>query len=353
MAQPIRVLVVDDSAFMRTAVSGMLKKASDIEVAGTARNGVEAVAKAKALQPDVVTLDIEMPEMDGLTALPQIKRVSKAAVIMLSSLTREGSEAALAAMRRGAEDVLAKDNSQVSVNIGDIERDLLEKVRVFGRRSQQKKHTAATHDTRVPRHLAKLDLSDYDALAIGSSTGGPPVVERLICSLPSDFPLPVLLAQHMPEMFTRAMSERLDGLSALRVRHAQPGVPVKRGEAYIAPGGKHLRLRHLNGRNLRLEVSEKPTEALYKPSVNELFASAADAFGERTLAIMLTGMGDDGLIGSRELHAKGGTLLAQDEASCVVYGMPKAVTEAGIVAASLNPDQMIQLLNPSAVSACK
>lgn len=349
MSQAIKVLVVDDSAFMRTAISGMLKSAAGVEVVGTARNGVEAVARAKALKPDVVTLDIEMPEMDGLTALPQIKRVCQAAVIMLSSLTREGSEAGLTAMRLGAEDVLAKDNAKVSVNIGNIGETLLAKVHALGRRRKTSQPNSGP--VRKINSSAKIALSDYDAIVIGSSTGGPPVLEQLICSLPRKFPLPILLAQHMPELFTRTMAERLDGLSPLQVHHAQTGMRVQPGEVYVAPGGKHLKLRHINRRQHRIEVSTNPVDALYKPSVNELFASAAQAYGGRCLAIVLTGMGEDGLIGAQELHAMGATILAQDQSSCVVYGMPKAITEEGLVKASLNPDQMISLLAQAIANA--
>jgi len=345
---PIRVLVVDDSAFMRKAISGMFAAEAGFEVVGIARDGLDAVHQAREKKPDVVTLDVEMPKLDGLSALPRIRQVCDAAVIMVSSLTTEGSEAALTALRLGASDMVAKDASQISLSIGNLQQELLGKVRAI----------AGNHNSAAPKPSArpasavnKLAFSKFDVLVIGSSTGGPPVLETLLNPLPATFPLPIVVAQHMPLIFTKAMAARLDGASGLHVLHGERGLPLLPGHAFIAPGGQHARIqRGLNGR-LRLDVSDQPAESLYKPSVNELFRSAAAVCKGRTLAIVLTGMGEDGLEGARLLHPAGATILAQDPESCVVYGMPKAVTQAGLIAASLCPDQMLKLLTGSTLNA--
>ncbi len=340
----IGVLVVDDSAFMRRAIQTMLSRQEGLTVLGAAQDGLEAVEACQRLQPDVVTLDIEMPRMDGLTALRQIKRVCRASVLMVSSLTTAGSVATFSALRSGADDFIAKDLSQVSLDIVKIESDLVAKVRQLGIVSR----TRAT----VPKTIAvsscdeppKLRASHFDVVLIGSSTGGPPVLESILTALPAEFPLPVLVAQHMPLLFTRTMAQRLDEVCAMKVEHAAGGMRAEPGCVYIAPGGNHLRLRGLLGGVKLLEVSPRPTEALYKPSVNELFASAAKACAARCLAVVLTGMGDDGLEGGRTLHAAGGTILAQEPNSCVVYGMPRAVSQAGLITASLTPTQIAETL---------
>jgi two-component system chemotaxis response regulator CheB len=349
VAEKIRVLVVDDSAFMRTAIRKMLEKDDSIEVAGIARNGLMAIEEAKRIQPDVITLDIEMPEMDGLTALRHLKRVCEASILMISSLTSEGSQATLTALRNGASDFLAKDLSQVSLDIVKIETELLEKVHALGRpdRTAQRRQRRFAPGTDAPSAQTPpvLRVQDYDVLMIGSSTGGPPVLEHILGKLPADLGVPVVVAQHMPVLFTKVMSERLNNLSRLNIVHGEDRLPLLKGHVYIGQGGQHVRiLRGISGR-LTLEISPKPQEALYKPSVNELFASGSRACGARALAVVLTGMGEDGLIGARELHAQGGRILAQDHESCAVYGMPKAVTQAGLIMASLSPQGLTDALS--------
>ena len=343
MSNAIRVLIVDDSAFMRQTLRRMLDGKDSIQVVGTVANGRLAIAEAERLKPDVITLDIEMPEMDGLTALPRLLRVCQARILMVSSLTVDGSHAALTAMRLGADDFLAKDQSQISLNLGPLEDELLLKVRTLGRNNRHRTMRSITPSQSSAASL-KLSVSDYDVMLIGSSTGGPPVLETIITSLPKSFPLPVVIAQHMPAMFTATMAERLDETSELNVLHGQPNLPVSKGHVYVAMGGQHTRLRRRAAGGYRLEVSPEPTNAPYRPSVNELFASGAETFGKRVLAIVLTGMGDDGLVGAQLLREKGATILAQDADSCVVYGMPKVVTQAGLVAANLNPSQFVQAL---------
>ena len=357
----VRVLVTDDSAFMRSAIRRILSAADDIEVVGIATNGLEAIAKARDLQPDVVTLDIEMPQMDGLTALRQIKRVCPAAVLMVSSLTREGSQATLSALRMGAADFIAKDQSQISLKLDSLQGQLVAKVRALGANAGVARDSSAggvARGTGVSQRpgagakpasggggveLPAARLADVQIVVIGSSTGGPPVLEQLVASVTPRTPCPIVIAQHMPPLFTEAMAERLDRITPATVVHARPGMSVDPGHIYVAPGGEHTRVFKSIGAP-RLRIGPGPGELLYKPSVDELFTSAAEAFGRRTLAIVLTGMGEDGLIGARAISAAGGLILAQDHASCVVYGMPKAVTQAGLADGSCTIDQIAQVL---------
>jgi two-component system chemotaxis response regulator CheB len=330
----ISILVVDDSAFMRKAISTMLEKDPEIRVVGTARNGQEGLDKVRELDPDVVTMDIEMPVMDGLTALPRIMAEMPRPVLMISSLTTEGAEATLKAMELGAVDFIPKDLSKVSLDIVRIEKDLQRKVKTVARRKfkrpQPAKSLASQAAKPAPAPLAKpTGRPQRDIVAIGVSTGGPPAVQKVLSALPADFPVPILIAQHMPAAFTGPFAKRLDGVCGITVKEAEDGEAVRSGVAYIAPGGKHLKAVR-NGVKLRIKVDEEPKEALYKPSVNVLVDSVAEIYGRRVLSVILTGMGSDGLEGVREAKAKGGLALAQDDASCVVYGMPKAIVDAGL-----------------------
>lgn len=355
----MRVLVVDDSAFMRRAIGKMLDSAEGIEVVGLARNGREGLEMAIKLRPDVITLDVEMPEMDGLTALRRIMADCPTPVVMCSSLTTAGSRAALQALKLGAVDVVAKDSSQVSLKIMDLENDLVTKVRVAaksrirvrGRMTGPGQPGAAGRAGAIeakpaPVRLPVLKPAQVGLVVIGSSTGGPPVVEAILASLPGDFCAPVVVAQHMPRLFTESLATRLDERCKMRVLHAESGMRLETATAYILPGGLHGRVVRGVGNRLVFDISEKPTDAIYRPSVNELMGSAGRAMGDRAVGVMLTGMGEDGLNGARDLVRLGGTLIAQNEETCVVYGMPKAVTQAGLVEASLAPGQIAQVLRP-------
>ena len=341
----MKVLIVDDSAFMRRAIEEMLKNDPQIEIVGKAKNGVEGLEMANRLKPDVITLDIEMPEMDGLTTLRRIMRECPTQVIMLSSLTTEGSHVALQAMKLGAGDVLAKDMSQVSLSVTNIQEDLITRVRALG----QTKPTVVNQSTKLlnddkANRPPVFRSGQFDVVCIGSSTGGPPVLETILTSLPDSFTIPIVVAQHMPEVFTRSMTERLDHDCQMRVIHAEDGMPVEPRTIYIAPGGKHTHIKKTAIARRKLLVNHEPSDALYKPSVDALFHSAAESTGSRTLAVVLTGIGNDGLDGGRAIHACKGTILAQNQESCVVYGMPKAVTENALTVASLDPDQIATCL---------
>lgn len=340
----MKVLVVDDSAFMRSAISKMIAEDTSLEVVGTAGNGQLALEKIASLKPDVVTLDIEMPVMDGLTALKKIQALPepRPAVLMCSSLTKQGSHEALAALAAGAADFIAKDASQFSLNITSIKDDLIAKIKAIG--SSRRRLAGPRPVAVAPTKLPALSIRDFDVILIGSSTGGPPVLEKVLRSIPASLSVPIVIAQHMPPLFTKSLSERLAGLCQIGVHHADASGPIQPGAAYVGVGAQHVRIVKSSAGRLAIEVSNKPTEALYKPSVNELFASGARQTGARTLGIVLTGMGEDGKIGGQELKAKGGTILAQNMESCVVYGMPKAVNEAGLTMASLSPEQIAEVL---------
>jgi len=351
----VTVVVVDDSAFMRKAIATMLEKDPGIKVVATARNGEEGLELIRKHQPDVVTLDIEMPKMDGLTALRHIMMEMPRPVLMVSSLTTEGAEATLKAMELGAVDFIPKQLSRVSLDIIKIEKELQHKIRsVAGRRirpmgalrpAAPSAHapggSAAPGAGPAPRAAALRPKAGQrrDVVAIGVSTGGPPAVQKVLAALPADFPAGILIAQHMPAAFTGPFAKRLDGVCKLNVKEAENGEPFRPGTVYISPGGKHLRIAQKISR-IDIVVAEEPREALYKPSANELMASVGEGVGRRALAAILTGMGNDGMEGMKVLKARGGRALAQSDATCVVYGMPKAIVDAGLADEVVDIDDM-------------
>lgn len=334
----IKVLIVDDSAFMRKAIAMLLEKNSGIQVVGAARNGQEGLDMVAKLDPDVVTLDIEMPVMDGLTALQRIMKDYPRPVIMVSSLTREGAEETLKAMDYGAMDFVPKPQSTVSLDIINLESDLQNKIMAVSKRkgilarvpirpSSISAAPAPPASRAVVRPAGKRLMKDV--VAIGVSTGGPPAVQKVLSALPADFPVPILIAQHMPAAFTGPFARRLDNSCAVSVKEAEHGELIKNGTVYISPGGIHMRMGGRMGRRT-IEISEEPKSALYKPSANELIASVGEALGSRALAVVLTGMGSDGLEGVKVVKSKFGRAIAQSDATCVVYGMPKAIVDAGL-----------------------
>ncbi|MEM1212911.1 MAG: chemotaxis response regulator protein-glutamate methylesterase [Planctomycetota bacterium] len=346
---PIRVLVTDDSAFMRRALRTMLQGEPGIEVVDVAANGKQAVEMAERYRPDLITLDIEMPEMDGLTALRHIMRKCPTQVLMCSSLTTEGSVEALQALRLGAADFIAKDQSNFSLRITDMRDDLVRRVKALAgsrRLSDPAKPQATPTPANTTTTLGSLKASSFDLIAIASSTGGPPVLETILTAIPADLRCPVVVAQHMPRVFTQSMSTRLNEVCQAPATLLDDGDQLQPGTIHICAGGTHT---HLQGKaglptNLVAQQSDQPKADLYKPSASVLFETAAQFSAGRTLAIVLTGIGDDGLRGVRKLHELGATVLTQSEESCVVYGMPRAVDEAGLSHASLTPEAMAQLL---------
>lgn len=344
----IKVVVVDDSAFMRKALSTMLAKDPEIEVVATARDGEEGLEMIRRHQPDVVTMDIEMPRMDGLTALRHVMMEMPRPVLMVSSLTTEGAEATLKAMELGAVDFIPKQLSKVSLDIVKIEEDLRNKVKLIARRrmghltrsSWAVRPRPVTAERVAPRPVRRPSgVLCRDLVAIGVSTGGPPAVQKVLAALPTDFPAGILIAQHMPAAFTGPFAKRLDGVCRIAVKEAEDGERLQHGVAYVSPGGKHLRIDQKVSR-IDVRVVEEPREALYKPSASVLFESVAMGVGRRGLGVVLTGMGSDGLEGMRQLKAKGGRALAQSDSTCVVYGMPKAIVDAGLADEIVDIDDM-------------
>lgn len=352
----ISVVVVDDSAFMRKALSSMLEKDPEIKVVATARDGQEGLDLIRKHNPDVITLDIEMPRMDGLTALKHIMMEMPKPVLMVSSLTVEGAEATLKAMELGAVDFIPKQLSKVSLDIVKIELDLQAKVKQIARRKFRppilaRKPCVPTAsapcppgETEARREIVRPSGTLVrDLVAIGVSTGGPPAVQKVLSGLPKDFPAAIVIAQHMPAAFTGPFAKRLDGVCQVSVKEAENGDRLMPGHVFIAPGGKHLKL-HQRVSRVEIEITTDPVEALYKPSANVLVGSAAEAVGRRALGVILTGMGSDGMEGVKVLKQKGGRALAQSDASCVVYGMPKAIVDAGLADEIVDIEEMAQAI---------
>ncbi|MEL6795540.1 MAG: chemotaxis response regulator protein-glutamate methylesterase [Planctomycetota bacterium] len=367
----IRVLIVDDSAFMRRALSAIIESDASLELVGTAFNGRNGLEKIEKLKPDVVTLDIEMPVLNGIGALKELmaSHDHPPAVLMCSSLTTAGSDMALEALQHGAADIIAKPTTASGVHQSPDARLMLAKIRGLaanrGRLSRLARASASRTDAASTGPTKRIErtsrgimprLATPGCVVIGSSTGGPPALERMLAHVPAECSFPIIIAQHMPPMFTQSLASRLDAQCDIKVVHAETGMPLLPGTAYVAQGGRHLRVARVGAGRTRLEVAAEPAEALYKPSVNVLFESAAKVFGSSTLGVMLTGMGDDGLEGARSLVAAGGTLLGQDEDSSVVYGMPRAVHEAQLVKWQSDPMGLgkgIAQLGISAVNRCK
>lgn len=339
----IRVLVVDDSPFMRQVLSNMLSQAPDIQVVGAARDGIEALEKIRALRPDLVTLDVEMPRMDGLTALRTIMREMPLPVLIVSSLTREGARITLEALDLGAVDFIPKQIDSSILNIHRIQSELLAKVRYFGRRGLPRiarmpapSPPSSPVSTAVPARSSvhpEPKGAAVRVVAIGTSTGGPRALQEILTRLPRNFPAGILIVQHMPPAFTQAFAERLNQLSPLEVAEAYSGAQIRPGRAWIAPGGKHMQV---SPRGDEIQIVQDPA-TLHMPSADVMMASVARAFGRETLGVILTGMGQDGQEGMRRIKEAGGQTLAQDEASCVVFGMPRAAIESGVV------DQVVPL----------
>jgi two-component system, chemotaxis family, protein-glutamate methylesterase/glutaminase len=339
MSTPITVIVVDDSAFMRKSLSMMLESDPQIKVVATARNGKEGIEKIRALKPDLVTMDIEMPEMDGLTALGIIMKEMPLPVLMVSSLTSEGAQSTLDALNLGAVDFIPKELSYVSLDIVKIKEELVTKVKhIVQSRSLafrlQRIRSGAMPRPAVdpPAHRATLPVNgrkDLRAVVLGISTGGPFALLQTIPKLAKDFPLGVAIVQHMPPRFTKSMAERLDSLSELSVKEAEEGDLLLPGLVLIAPGGMHMTFG-MAGKNVAVRISPEPSTTLYRPSADVMMTSAAETMRAPLLGVIMTGMGKDGLEGLKLIKKLGGYVVAQSEESCVVYGMPKAAVDEGV-----------------------
>jgi two-component system chemotaxis response regulator CheB len=326
----IRVLVVDDSAFVRQALTRMLGSAPDIQVVGTAVDGKEGWEKALDLRPDVVTLDVKMPRMDGLEALRRIMADCPTAVLLLSSQTKEGAEVTLRGLELGAMDFVDKTSVQGQMNLLSLSDELQAKVRALASVPRARLRPFPLVREAGPSTMPAQHTARAQVVVIGTSTGGPPALQAIIPRLPQVMPCAVLVVQHMPVGFTRSLAERLDARSAVEVREARHDDVVRPGSVLIAPAGQHMKLRR-RGADIRVWLDDEPRAALHRPSVDVLMASAAKVYGTRALGVVLTGMGSDGVEGLRAIRAAGGLTLAESEETCVIYGMPKAAVEAGVV----------------------
>ncbi len=344
---PYKVLVVDDSTFFRRRVREILSQDPLLEVIGEAKNGKEAVEMAKELDPDVVTMDVEMPIMDGISAVKQIMTTHPVPIIMFSSLTYEGAQSTLDALEAGALDFLPKKFEDIARDRKEVVELLQSRVRALGyRKSSIKRFRKAPEPVAMPGRtkatrtfMRSTSLNDsytsktkrYKLLAIGTSTGGPVALQTILTQIPATFPYPIVLVQHMPGTFTAAFAERLNQMCQIKVKEASNGDMLRPGVAYLAPGGKQM-IMEGSASNPRISVTDSSIlESLtYKPSVDLTFTSLAKIFGGDVLGIILTGMGADGREGCRKLKELGARIWAQDEQSCVVYGMPQAIAKANI-----------------------
>ncbi|MDK1285662.1 protein-glutamate methylesterase/protein-glutamine glutaminase [Pseudoalteromonas umbrosa] len=361
--------VVDDSSFFRRRVSEILEKDAGIEVIDFAVNGQEAVEKASKLRPDVITMDVEMPVLDGISAVKKIMQSNPTPILMFSSLTREGASATLDALDAGAVDFLPKKFEDIARNSEDATRALQTKVKEIGRKrvsrftrpmTTAKPATPASTSPKpasslrssssvaqpdrsfqkapvesTPQRSFKASGKSYKVVAIGTSTGGPVALQTILTQLPANFPHPILLIQHMPAAFTPAFAQRLNSLCKIKVKEAEQGDKLMPGVAYLAPGGKQMMVESRGGSKTLKVFEDDSPRITYKPCVDVTFASTAKAYSGDVLAIVLTGMGADGRDGARMLKQVGATIWAQDEKTCVVYGMPQAVAAAGLSSESL------------------
>jgi len=355
-----KVLVVDDSSFFRRRVTDILNKDPQLEVIDVAVNGQEAVDKALKLKPDVITMDIEMPVLNGIAAVKKIMAQSPTAILMFSSLTHQGAKSTLDALEAGALDFLPKKFSEIAQNSdeagsllrqrvaqlakkGGTARRSLSRERFSTKRNQEVQPSTSARKPVVPASSTRKTAGviktssgkKYSLLAIGTSTGGPVALQKILTQFPQDFPLPIIMIQHMPATFTNAFASRLNSLCSINVKEASDGDTLMPGCAYLAPGGRQMIISGTeNAAKIKI-IDDDSAKITFKPSVDVSFGSAAKVFGGNVLGVILTGMGADGREGSRMLKAKGATIWAQDEESCVVYGMPQAVTAAGISQLSL------------------
>lgn len=357
----VKVLVVDDSGFFRRRVSEILSADTNIQVVGTATNGREAIDQALALKPDVITMDYEMPMMDGITAVRHIMQRCPTPVLMFSSLTHEGARVTLDALDAGAVDFLPKNFEDISRNPEKVKQLLCEKVHSIARSNRRYSSYTPPPAAPTPSSSGPSSLSrpapapapassssgssssgpapkrkSYRLVAIGTSTGGPVALQRVLTQLPANFPAPLVLIQHMPAAFTKAFAERLDKLCRISVKEAEDGDQLRPGLALLAPGGKQMMVDPRG--TVRILPGDERLN--YKPCVDITFGSAAKAFNDKVLAVVLTGMGADGREGARLLKQSGSQVWAQDEASCVIYGMPMAIVKANLADAVYGLDDI-------------
>jgi two-component system, chemotaxis family, protein-glutamate methylesterase/glutaminase len=325
VSRRIRVLVVDDSAFVRKAVERMLGSVDDIEVVGFAADGEEGLAKARELVPDVVTLDVKMPRLGGLETLERLMAEQPVPVLLMSTLTQEGAEVTLRGLELGAMDFVDKSSVQ-PMSMLSLADELVAKIRALGGARAR----ARPKPARTRASGSSGEAPAAECVVIAASTGGPTALQTVVSGLPAGFPAAVLVVQHIPRGFTKSLAERLDARSAIPVREARDGEAVVPGHVLLAPAGIHMKVARRRDA-VEVVLDEEPRDALHRPSADVLMASAAKAYGPLSLGVVLTGMGSDGTEGLRAIREKGGLTLAEAEETCVIYGMPKAAIDAGVV----------------------
>lgn len=327
----LKVLIVDDSAFMRRVIKQMLETDPHIEVVGLARDGAEGAEMTASLSPDVVTMDVEMPKMDGLEATRLIMEKFPTPILIVSSLTLEGAQATFDALDRGAADYISKNLVSSALDILKIQDELIAKVKAVGHRGKTGRWLRAFRKPDSPIVVHKrYGTQKIGFVAIGASTGGPRAIQEVLSHLPADLDTPFLIAVHMPKAFTGSFAERLNALCKLPVKEAEDGEIIKAKQVLLSPGGSQTRIKRKGGTNFCIDISDDPHDALYRPSVDISMSSVADCYPGRSLGVILTGMGHDGLEGMKAIKERGGKTIAQDEPTSTIFGMPKAVIDAGM-----------------------
>lgn len=347
--EKIRVLVVDDSTFMRKVLVDILNKDSRLEVVGTAEDGAEAVIRTRDLKPDVITLDINMPNMDGKRALRRIMSKHPTPVVLVSAYTKEGTVLTLECLDMGAVDFIQKPSGEVSSDLPDIGDDIIEKIVAAADSNLKTPKKTMSKSVVSDGFLGDSSDSEKKVVVIGTSTGGPTILDQITGRLDKNLTVPIIIAQHMPGMFVGTFAERLDGNSKIKVRQAKLGEELKPGVAYLAPGDCNTKFKELSdpkGDKIVFDCEKKDTDkkTIY-PSVDELFTSAAEVYGEGVLGVVLTGMGSDGKKGVEVIKKAGGKTLAQDEDSSLIYGMPKEAQESGCIDKVMDPFEIADTIN--------
>ncbi|WP_339178187.1 chemotaxis response regulator protein-glutamate methylesterase [Oceanobacillus sp. FSL W7-1293] len=348
----INVLVVDDSAFMRKMISEILTEDGRFHVAGTAVHGEDGVNKVKKLHPDVVTMDVHMPKLDGLGALKQIMEECPVPVVMLSSETRKGADYTIQAISTGAVDFITKPSGAISLDIKKVEKEICDKVYTAATVKVHKKINGAAQHVPIERIQqpltmpAKPSLSSKKMVAIGTSTGGPRALQKVITALPKDLDVPVAVVQHMPPGFTASLAERLNQISRVTVKEAEHGELMKKGTVYIAPGGYHMEVKS-SGMALMISLNQQPLDNGHRPSVNTLFRSLCSLKNYQIVTCVLTGMGNDGTLGLKALKKANSHVvsLAETEETAIVYGMPKSIINEGLADYQVPLNQMASQLS--------
>jgi two-component system chemotaxis response regulator CheB len=344
MKKIVRVLVVDDSAYVRKVVKQMLSRSPFIEVVGTSRDGAEALEVIEILKPDVVTLDLIMPEMDGVEFLRQ-QMARRPIPVVIISIASEGGEQVLAALDAGAVDFLQKPTALANEKIFEISNELIEKVKEAANVPLNRLPVMSERSMQVSQVMPSAPPSGVvDLVAIGISTGGPQALAFLIGQLPADLPVPVAIVLHMPVGYTAMYAKRLNEMSLMKVVEASEGEILEPGVVFIAPAGRHLTFVRQSDGTVKTHLDARPFDTLHRPAVDVMFQSAAEVFGDRVLGVVMTGMGSDGTQGSAWIKSRGGSIFTEAEESCIVYGMPRSVVEAGLSDRSVTLDCMAQAI---------